>query len=313
MKHDLLSVPELNAKERNLLERNYVIHMALTPEQRRAQIARLGATLRAVLTKGQSGFTAEEIAALPRLGIICSSGVGFEGIDLAAALQRGIFVTNSPDANASSVADNAMGLLLAVVRNIPYHDRVVREGGYRVADTLPGQLTGRRLGVLGLGRIGLRIARRAEGFDMDIAYHNRQRRSDVPYAWAESPLALAKRSDFLVVAVPGGPATRHIVNAEVLAALGPDGYLVNAGRGSAVDTQALIAALRDQRIAGAGLDVVEEEPNIPLALRELPNVVFTPHIGGQSPESVLAKTEMVMRNLDAYFAGQPVLTPITGA
>lgn len=311
MKPDLLAVFDLSAEEREIIGRTYTVHLGVTPRARREQINRLGPTIRAVLTSGRSGLTGEEIEAMPRLGIICCLGAGYEGVDVEAASRRGILVTHSPGANSSSVADHAMALLLAVVRNIRETDQRVRDGGWWRSGDLPSQLTGKRIGILGLGRIGLRIAQRAAGFEMEIAYHSRHRRPEVPYAWMETPLALAQHSDFLMVATPGGPATYHMIDRKILDAIGPSGYLVNIGRGSLVDTKELIAALREKRIAGAGLDVLEEEPMIPMALRELPNVVITPHIGGRSPESMQALMKMVLSNLDAYFSGRPVLTPVS--
>ncbi len=310
MKPDLLCFRDLLPLESEIIGQHYTIHLGVTPQARREQMARLGPSLRAVMTIGETGLTNVEMGAMPQLGIVCFSGSGHEGIDLNAARRRGIAVTNSPDANAASVADHALGLMLAVARRIALNDRAVRQGGWRDLSTLPGQLSGKRIGIIGLGNIGSKIAQRAAGFEMDIAYHNRHARKDIPYRWMESPLALAHWCDFLVLSAPGGAATRHMVNGAVIDALGTTGYLVNVGRGSLVDTQALIAALQDRRIAGAGLDVFEEEPNVPAALRTLPNVVLTPHLGAHSLESMRAKAEMVVHNLDAYFSGQSVLTPI---
>ncbi|KAG1196965.1 hypothetical protein G6F35_012892 [Rhizopus arrhizus] len=235
--------------------------------------------IRIVLTRGATGLRADEMAALPKLELVCSLGVGFENIDLAAAASRGIIVTNGPGANAVSVADHAMALLLGVARHLPQADAWVRQGHW--SGFMGPQVSGKRLGILGLGTIGLEIAKRgANGFGMSVGYFNRRARPETGYTYFDTPRALAAASDFLVVATPGGAGTRHLVNAEVLDALGPDGYLVNIARGSVVDTAALIAALAEKRIAGAGLDVVDGEPLVPDALKQLGNVVLTPHSAG---------------------------------
>lgn len=289
-------------------------HPILAPtDQTRAQaIQDHGAEIRAVLTRGATGLRADEIAALPRLGIICSLGVGYENIDLAAAHARGIEVTNGPGANAVSVADHAMALLLGAARRLPQADAWVRQGHW--SGFMGPQVSGKRLGILGLGTIGLEIARRgAHGFGMSVGYYNRRARPESEYAYFDNPRALAAASDFLVVATPGGAGTHHLVDAGVLEALGPDGYLINIARGSVVDTDALIAALAERRIAGAGLDVVDGEPTIPDGLKRLDNVVLTPHSAGRSPEAVAATVALFLENATAHFAGKPVLTPVRDA
>jgi len=265
-----------------------------------------------VLTRGATGFHADEMAALPKLELICSLGVGFENIDVAAARARGLRVTHGPGANATSVADHAMALLLGTARHLPQADAWVRQGHWN--GFMGSQVSGKRLGILGLGTIGLEIARRgALGFGMTVGYYNRRPRPQSGYTYYDSPLALAAESDFLVVATPGGADTRHLVNAAVLDALGPQGYLVNIARGSVVDTDALIAALAERRIAGAGLDVVEGEPVVPPALFTLDNVVLTPHSAGRSPEAVSATVALFLENATAHFGGKPVLTPVPGS
>ncbi len=295
-----------------LLESNgYRLIRAQTPALRAEAIARHGGEIDAVLTRGPLGLYAAEIAALPALQIICVIGAGYEQVDLAAAAARGIVVTNGAGANASTVADHAMALLFAVVRNIPNADASTRQGQWN--RVISPSLAGKRLGILGLGAVGLAIARRgALGFDMQVSYHNRSRRNDVPYQYCDSPLALAQASDFLVIATPGGATTRQLVDSAVLDALGPDGYLVNIARASVVSTADMLAALREGRIAGAALDVFDDEPSVPDALKTLSNVVLTPHVGGQSPEAAQDTVALVLRNLQAFFAGQPVLTPVNG-
>lgn len=295
-----------------LLENNgYRLIRAQTPALRAEAIARHGAAIDAVLTRGPLGITADEIAALPGLQIICVIGAGYEQVDLAAAKARGITVTNGAGANASAVADHSMALLFAVVRNIAQADATTRQGQWN--RVISPSLSGKRLGILGLGAVGLAIAKRAAlGFDMQVSYHNRSRRDDVPYQYCESPLALARESDFLIVATPGGANTRALVDAAVIDALGPQGYLVNIARASVVSTADMVAALREGRLAGAGLDVFDDEPNVADELKELDNVVLTPHVAGQTPEAARDTVTLVLKNLQAFFAGEPVLTPVTG-
>jgi lactate dehydrogenase-like 2-hydroxyacid dehydrogenase len=208
------------------------------------------------------------------------------------------------------VADHAFALLLATVRAIPQLDRACRGGVWRDGLPMSPKLAGKRLGILGLGTIGRQIAKRGAGFDMEIGYHNRSHVQDLAYRYLESTEALAQWCDMLVVATPGGAATRHLVDARVLKALGPRGYLVNVARGSVVDTDALAQALRDGAIAGAGLDVYESEPEPPASLLGFTNVVLTPHVAGWSPESVDASVRRFLDNARRHLAGETVLTPI---
>lgn len=282
---------------------------APTPASRAEAIAAHGERIDAVLTRGPLGLYAAEIAALPRLKIICVIGAGYEHVDLQAASNRSISVTNGAGANAPTVADHAMALLLALVRGIPQADASIRRGEW--LKPMCPTLEGKRLGIVGLGAVGLAIARRAaNGFDMSVSYHNRQPRPDVPYTYRASARELAAAVDFLIVAAPGGDATHHLVDHRVLEALGPQGYLINIGRASVVDTAALVAALTEGRIAGAGLDVFDEEPRVPDALKRLSNVVLTPHIAAQSPQAAQDTVQLVVLNLQAFFSGQPLLTPV---
>lgn len=292
-----------------LEKQGYHLELAPTPAERKTAIFEHGERFSAVLTRGPLGLTEEEIAALPNLKIICVIGAGYEQVDLQAARHRGIVVTNGAGVNASSVADHAMALLLALVRDIPHSDAALRRGEWpRVARP---SLAGKRLGVLGLGAVGMAIAKRAAlGFDMSISYHNRRVRNDVPYTFCATPTELARVSDFLIVATPGGLDTRQLINKQTLDALGPKGFLVNVARASVVATADLISALEHRRIAGAALDVFDHEPEVPQALENLPNVVLTPHVAGLSPEATRAMVELVGQNLTAFFSGKPVLTPV---
>ncbi|AKA25025.1 2-hydroxyacid dehydrogenase [Pseudomonas chlororaphis] len=283
--------------------------LAPTPGERAEAIKTHAGQINAVLTRGPLGLTAEEIASLPRLEIICVIGAGYEQVDLQAASNRGIAVTNGAGVNASSVADHALALLLSLVRDIPRADAAVRRSEW--PKVMRPSLAGKRLGILGLGAVGLAIAKRcANGFDMQVSYHNRQIRSDVPYTYCATPTELARHADFLVVATPGGVGTRQLVDKNVLQALGPEGFLVNIARASVVNTADLLQALEQRRIAGAGLDVFDDEPRVTDGLKTLNNVVLTPHVAGLSPEATEAMVELVGRNLIAHFSGQPLLTPI---
>ncbi len=276
---------------------------------------------RAVLTNGSLGLTATEIEALPYLEYIHAVGAGFEMIDIAAASKREIPVTNGSGTNSRAVADHAMTLLLASASTLlPSHAAVLRgEWGsfsspQRDAALIGDRpdfphrragISGKRLGILGLGVIGREIAHRAaNGFDMEVAYHNRRPVEGVPYIWESTLEGLARWSDFLVVSAPGGPDTHHLVNAKVLDALGPGGYLVNTGRGTIVDTNALVDALESRRIAGAALDVVEGEPDIPPRLLAAERVVLTPHMAGRTEESFANMMNLATSNLKAWFAGE---------
>lgn len=310
----ILALIELRPESLAAIESaGYTVHTVADPKGR-ADLHRndIVAEVRAVLTNGSTGLDANEIAMLKKLEIICAMGAGYENVDLAAAKARGIVVTNGRGTNDVSVADHAMAILLSLVRDVPQADAAVRRGEWSRSRAIRPIVSGKKLGILGIGFIGKQIARRgAAGFDMEIGYHSRHRREDLAYRYFDTPVALAAWCDFLVVATPGGDATRHLVNRSVLVALGSNGYLVNIARGSVVDTAALIDALSEKRIAGAALDVVEGEPNVPEALLRLENAVLTPHIAGRSPESIRAMAKLFIGNLDAHFAGRPVLTPIT--
>lgn len=269
--------------------------------------------VRALITMGVLDTSEAALAALPNLGLVACVGSGYEGVDVAAARKRGIAVTHSPAANASAVADLAIGLMIASVRKFGAAQAFLRAGEWagNYARRLPivRGLTGRRVGVFGLGEIGQRIAQRAAALEMEVGYHNRRPR-DVPYPYFRTLEALAEWADVLVIAVRASAATRHAVNAGVLRALGADGHVVNIARGFVIDEAALVAALADGTIAGAGLDVYEHEPAVPASLLALPNAVLLPHIGGGTAEAQAAMRDMVCANLDAFFAGQPAVTPV---
>lgn len=248
---------------------------------------------------------------LPRLEIVASFGVGYDNVDAAEAAARGIVVTNTPGVLDDEVADLAVGLLLATVRQIPQADRHVREGRWeKESFALSPTLRGRRVGILGLGAIGKAIARRLEGFGVAVSYHNRRRQPDVAYPYYPTPAALAEASDILIVMVPGGAGTAKLVDAEVLQALGRDGLLINVSRGSVVDEAALIAALEKGTILGAGLDVYEDEPHVPQALIDMPHLVLLPHVGSATAHTRDAMGRLVADNLLAWFDEGRALTPV---
>jgi lactate dehydrogenase-like 2-hydroxyacid dehydrogenase len=294
----------------------YVVREGKKCASRMAAVREAGDTVRAVLTNGRGGLSGDEMALLPKLEIVCATGVGYEAVDLNTARSRGIAVANCPDTNAFAVADSAMMLLMAASRHLRAADRHVHAGGWQDqwrVDT--PSISNKRLGILGMGTIGSKIAHRAaRGFDMQIGYHNRKAVTGSPYRYFDSLIELARWADFLICAAPGGAATRHLVDADVLAALGPKGYLVNVGRGTVVDTAALIDALQSKRIAGAGLDVLEGEPSVPPVLTQLlqfDNVVVTPHCAGRAPEAQTAATALILDNLNAHFAGKPLRSPVS--
>lgn len=273
--------------------------------------ARCAPAIRVVLTNGATGLSAATMARLPNLVLVGCLGVGYENVALDAARARAIVVSNGAGTNDDCVADHAFALLLAVVRRIPQLDRMTRQGRWRDGLPLQPNFSGKKLGIVGLGQIGTKVAQRALAFNLTVGYHNRRVQAASRYAYFDSLLALAAWADYLVLATPGGAGTRHLVNGAVLQALGAGGYLVNVARGSVVDTQALSAALAGGVIADAGLDVYEGEPAPPAALINADNVVLTPHVGGRSPEAVANCIALFLRNASRCLAGQPVLTPIT--
>jgi len=306
----LLVLNPLSQAHRDAIAEHHDLVYAPDAAQRSAAVAAHGAAVDAVLTIGSIGLRADEIDAMPRLSLVCALGAGYENVAIDHAKARGIVVANGAGTNDDCVADHAMALLLAAVRAVPRFDRACRDGVWRDALPTRPNVSGKRLGLLGYGAIGRKIARRAAGFDMPVGVCTRTRHADIEHRWFDSPAALAAWCDFLVVATPGGAATRHLVDAGVLAALGPRGVLVNIARGSVVDTAALAAALRDGRLQAAGLDVYESEPKPPAELLAFDEVVLTPHVAGTSPEAVQATIDRFLENSTRHFAGQPVVSPL---
>jgi lactate dehydrogenase-like 2-hydroxyacid dehydrogenase len=270
------------------------------------QLAGIGA----MITAGGTPLGGAMMDTMPKLGAIVCYGTGYDGVDLAAAAQRGIAVGHSPAANAAAVADLAVTLMLAATRRLLPADKFVRSGDWASAKPSPLMRPqpgnpGRRVGIYGMGEIGRKIASRVAAFETEVAYFSRSRH-DVPYRYLPSLEALAEWCSVLMIAVRAGADTHHAVDARILGMLGKDGYVVNISRGSVIDQKALVAALTDGAIAGAGLDVYDKEPHAPDALTAFPNVVLTPHVGGHTIESHAAMQDCVIANLGAFFAGKPL-------
>jgi hydroxypyruvate reductase len=270
--------------------------------------------IRAMITAGGTQLPGRVMDMLPKLAAIICYGTGYDGVDLAAAHERKIAVGNSPGANAASVADLAVTLMLTATRRIVPADGFVRDGSWAASKpspllrAVPGN-PGRRVGIYGMGEIGRKTAARLSAFEMEIGYYSRSQR-EVPYRYFESLEALAEWCSVLMIAVRASADTHHVVNADILKKLGSDGYVINIARGSVIDEAALAAALKDCTIAGAGLDVFEKEPHSPGELTAFPNVVLTPHIGGHTVDSHAAMQDCVIANLEAFFAGQPLAHPV---
>ncbi|MFK0206601.1 2-hydroxyacid dehydrogenase [Agrobacterium sp. NPDC090283] len=301
--------PLIPALEEELAQR-FTVHRLFEAADKAAFLAEKGASIRAVVTGGHIGLPADIGAALPNLEIVAINGVGFDKVDLAEAKQRGFRVSNTPDVLTADVADLALGLVLAQARKLPQADQHVRTGQWLKGDMgLSTRVAGRRYGIFGLGRIGQAIAKRLEGFDARISYTARNRR-DVAYDYYDSIEALAANCDVLIIAAAATAETRHIVNADVLKALGPQGVLVNVARGSLVDEKALVEALSSGAIGGAALDVFEDEPRVPEALFAFDNVTLAPHVGSGTHQTRRAMADLVIANLDAHFAGKELPTPV---
>lgn len=315
MKHRLLQnvrlLPALEAR----LAAEYDLHRLTDEADPKTFLAAHGSEFVGVVSSAAVGVEAALMTALPNLRVISSFGVGLDKLDLAAARQRGIAVGYTPDVLNDCVADLAFGLMLDVARGISAGDRFVRRGdwssGTPAAPKFPlgRKVSGANLGIVGLGRIGRTIAKRAIGFEMDVRYHSRHPVEGVSWPHEPSLLALARWADYLVIITAGGAGTRHLVNAEVLDALGRDGFLINIARGSVVDEAALVRALVDKRIAGAGLDVFQNEPSVPAELMALDNVVLLPHIASGTVETRQAMADRVFDNLQGFFKEGTLLSP----
>ncbi|GMY34294.1 hydroxyphenylpyruvate reductase-like [Fagus crenata] len=293
------------------LQRRFNLLKLWTAPQKPQFIKEHSGSIRAIVGNAGAGADAELIEALPRLEIVSSYSVGVDKIDLNKCREKGIRVTYTPDVLTEDVADLAIGLILAVLRRLCASDQYVRSGKWKKGDyKLTTKFTGKTVGIIGLGRIGMAVAKRAEAFSCPICYYSRTEKRDTNYKYYPSVVELASNCNILVVACPLTEETRHIVNREVINALGPKGVLINVGRGPHVDEPELVSALVEGRLGGAGLDVYEHEPEVPEELFGLENVVLLPHVGSGTVETRKAMADLVLGNLEAHFLNKPLLTPL---
>jgi lactate dehydrogenase-like 2-hydroxyacid dehydrogenase len=293
------------------LDRQFTLRRAWEAADRDALLAEAGPRIRGIASGAHAPIRASLFDKLPNLEIVANFGVGYDTVDAAEAGRRGIVVTNTPDVLTDEVADLAIGLLIATLRHIPQVDRYLREGRWLDKPyPLTPTLRGRKIGIVGLGRIGRAIAKRLEGFGVEIAYHGRNEQAGTPYRYHPTLKGMAEAVDVLMCVAPGGAETRNMINAEVLRALGPEGVLINVGRGSAVDEPALVEALRSKAILSAGLDVFADEPKVPAELIAMDHVVLLPHVGSASVETRRAMGQLVVDNLASWFSGKGPLTPV---
>jgi len=306
----ILSIGEMMPAVDAALAENFTVHQA-TQKNLADVLKMFGGDIRGIATRGRQKTDAALISALPKLEIVSNFGVGYDSIDISAAVSRGITVTNTPDVLNAEVADFTVGLLLATVRELPQADRYLRDGEWpRAPFHLTQTLRDRTVGLIGMGRIGQAIAKRIAGFDVPVVYHSRKPQPEVGYPYYPTLKAMASDVDTLIAIVPGGAATRHMIDGEILKALGSRGVLINVARGSVVDQPALIEALRNGTIHGAGLDVFADEPNVPEELIALPNVVLVPHVGSGTHHTRAVMGNLVVDNLRSWFAGNGPVTPV---
>ncbi|NYI78870.1 NAD(P)-dependent oxidoreductase [Nocardioides panzhihuensis] len=311
MSRRILQVGPLKPSLAATLTERYDALVLPDDDTRAAFLAEHGASIGAVVTTGRTGVPADLMAQLPALGAIVNFGVGYDTTDVEAAAARGVLISNTPDVLTDCVADTAIGLAIDTLRRLSAADRFVRRGDWSGASyPLTRKVSGKRVGIVGLGRIGQAIATRFEAFGCPISYHSRREVPGSPYAYAASPADLAADVDILVLATSGGSGTQHLVDRQVLEALGPDGYLINIARGSVVDQDALVDLLLTGGIAGAGLDVYTDEPTVPAELMALDNVVLLPHLASGTVETRAAMEQLALDNLDRWLADGTVLTPV---
>ena len=310
-KPQVLQIGPLTERFNRELAARYAVTPLWLQADPQAFLREQGGRFELLATSARFGCSAAQLACLPKLKAICSFGVGHDALAVEAARERGIPVSNTPDVLNDCVADLAMGLIIDTARRMSESDRFVRAGSWpSAAFPLARKVSGKRLGIVGLGRIGEAVVQRAAGFSMPVRYHNRRPVTGSPHAYEASLIELARWADFLVLTCPGGAATHHLINTPILEALGAQGILINVARGSVVDEPALIEALQNGVLGGAGLDVYAAEPAVPAALRELDNVVLLPHIGSASEETRLQMEQLVLANLQAFVDQGELLTPL---
>ena len=307
---DVLAVAKLHPFYRQALDSLYTVHDR-THETDPQAFAALAPRILGVAGTGEALVPGSLLRQLPQARVVSVFGVGYDGVDIPTAIEQGIPVTHTPGVLTEDVADLAMGLVLAVGRQIALADQFVRAGRWPQGPLALGRkVSGARMGIVGMGRIGQAIAQRAQAFGMSISYTARSPKAELSHRYFPDAASLASQSDFLVVITPGGAGTRHLINAQVLQALGPQGFLINVARGSVVDEQALIEALTQGTIAGAGLDVFADEPRVPSALWAMPQVVLTPHMASATAQTRQAMADLAFANMRAGIEGPALLTPV---
>ena len=314
MKEEILAIAPMLMACMPALEEAYTVHRVwpLSADERTALLAEVGPRIRAIATDGHHGVDAQTMAACPNLEMVSGFGVGYDGVDIPACQARGIRVSNTPDVLNDAVAEMAMALMLGLAREVPQIDQYVRRGRWPKEGiyALTGELTGATLGILGLGRIGKEIAVRAQAFKMRVVYHGRREQAYQPYQYYADLEEMAGDVDWLMVIAPATAETTAIVSRRVMEALGPEGRLVNIARGALVDEPAMVELLQSGKLGGAALDVFVDEPNVPETLFGLDNVVLAPHQGSATHKTRQQMGELVVANLAAFFAGEPLLTPV---
>lgn len=312
MKHELLLVGSINPRVEGLIAKNFNVHKLQEISDVDAFLKEQGASIEAVATNGHAGCPTELMEALPNLKVISSNGVGYDAIDANAAAARGIVVCHTPDVLNADVANTAVMLMLAVSRRLVVDDAYVRAGRWvkEGAAPLRQSMEGKKVGIVGLGRVGETIAKKLQAFDMDISYHSRNQKDGVPFKYYGNLVEMARDVEYLVVITPGGASTNKLINRDVMDALGAEGTLINIARGSVVDEAEMVKALQDGRLGAAGLDVYEEEPVVPEALFAMENVVLLPHVGSATTETREAMGNLVVENLERFFADGKATSPV---
>jgi len=305
---DILQTHALRESCEHALAQRFIVHKLHEAPDRKRLLAEIGTSVRAIAGGQVSAGLMDQ---LPNLQLIANFGVGYDSIDVAAAASRGIRVTNTPNVLNDAMAEITIGLMIALARRLPEADKFVRAGRWPSGNFYLGhELKGRTVGIVGLGRIGKEIALRAQAMKMRVVYHGRNQQADQPYSFYPDLLDMARDADWLVVVTPGGAGTQKLISRAVLEALGPGGIFVNVARGTVVDQSALVELLGNGKLGGAALDVFEDEPNVPEALLSMNNVVLSPHQGSATHEARDAMGALVVANLEAHFAGKPLLTPV---
>ncbi|MEM8790427.1 MAG: 2-hydroxyacid dehydrogenase [Pseudomonadota bacterium] len=313
MKPEIIMIGPMLRTAMDELEKAYTVHRYWEAEDKPALLSDVGPRIRAIATDGASGVPADVLAACPAIELIASFGVGYDGIDIPAVQARGIRVTTTPDVLNDCMAEITLGLMIALAHRLPQADHWVRKGEWArhgKAFGLTHELTGRTVGILGLGRIGKEIAARCQAMKMRVVYHGRREQAHQPFPYYERLEDMARDVDWLVVIAPGSAETHRIVSRQVMEALGPDGFLVNVGRGTLIDEPAMVELLSSGALGGAALDVFEDEPHVPEALFDLDNVVLSPHQGSATHKTRFQMGDLLVANMAAHFSGRPLLTPL---